>query len=158
MKRILVVLMLMLTLTISAVFSAGLAAISAGGSIPPEVTQHAKDWPLPNRDYGNTRFTADATINSSNVGNLKLEWSFKIPGIGAYGGGASNPIIMGNNIYFQDLKANVFSLNLAGWPCKLGENLQDLSRSWAKWPSCRLGQGFCCKGSLYDRCSELEHG
>ena len=81
-------------------------------AIPPEITQYAQDWPLPNRDYGNTRFTTDAIINSSNVGNLTLAWSFKIPGIGAYGGGASNPIIMGYNVYFQDLRANVFSLNL----------------------------------------------
>lgn len=80
--------------------------------VPPEITQYAKGWPLPNKDYSNTRFTADASINSSNVGNLTLAWTFPIPGIGAFGGAASNPIIMGDNIYFQDLKANVFSLNL----------------------------------------------
>ena len=112
MKRIFFVLMLVMAVGVSTVFLERFAACSANGAIPPEVTQHAKDWPLPNRDYGNTRFTADATINSGNVGNLGLAWTFKIPGVGAFGGAASNPIIMGNNIYFQDLKANVFSLNL----------------------------------------------
>jgi len=112
MRRIFYVFMLVMTLGVSIVFLGNLASYCANGLIPPEVTEHAKDWPLPNRDYSNTRFTADATINSGNVGNLELKWSFKIPGIGAYGGGASNPIIMGDNIYFQDLKANVFSLGL----------------------------------------------
>ena len=106
------VLLLVMVLGVSTFFLERSVTYAANEPIPPEVTQHAKDWPLPNRDYGNTRFTADATINTSNVGSLKLEWSFKIPGIGVYGGGASNPIIMGDNIYFQDLKANVFSLNL----------------------------------------------
>lgn len=88
------------------------AQVQANGLIPPEIVQHVKDWPLPNRDYSNTRFTSDVSIDSGNVGQLKLLWSFKIPGMGAYGGGASNPIIVGNNVYFQDLRANVFSLNL----------------------------------------------
>ena len=112
MKRILLTLILLLVLASSAISLESVAQSSAGGSIPPEVTQHTKDWPLPNKDYSNTRFTADATINSGNVGKLTSLWSFKIPGIGAFGGGSSNPIIMGDNIYFQDLKANVFSLNL----------------------------------------------
>jgi len=112
MKKILIVLVLVMALGVSTVFLGNFAAYGANGSIPPEVTQYVKDWPLPNRGYDNTRFTADATINSNNVGNLKLEWSFKIPGISTFGAAASNPIIMGDNIYFQDLKANVFSLNL----------------------------------------------
>jgi len=87
----------------------------AGGKVsdvPPEVTKYAKDWPLPNRDYNNSRTTTDSTINSGNVKNLGLGWSFKIPGISTYGGAASNPIIMGNTVYFQDLKGNIFALDL----------------------------------------------
>jgi outer membrane protein assembly factor BamB/plastocyanin len=82
------------------------------GSAPPEVTQYASDWPLPNRDYSQTRATNDSSINSTNVNNLGVAWSFAIPGIGAYGGGTSNPIIMGNTVFFQDGKANVFALDL----------------------------------------------
>ena len=37
------------------------------GTPPPEVTQYAKDWPLPGKDYNNTRATTDSAINSSNV-------------------------------------------------------------------------------------------
>jgi outer membrane protein assembly factor BamB len=80
--------------------------------IPPEVTEYARDWPLPNRDYDNSRATMDSTINSGNVKDLGLGWSFEIPGIGRYGGAASTPIIMGSTVYFQDLKGNVFALDL----------------------------------------------
>jgi len=38
--------------------------------IPAEVTAHAAEWPLPNRDYANSRSTTDARIDSSNVATL----------------------------------------------------------------------------------------
>jgi outer membrane protein assembly factor BamB/plastocyanin len=89
-------------------------AESSGTSvgIPPEVTQYSKDWPLPNKDYSNTRATNDSGINSGNINDLGVAWTFKIPGTGRSGGGASNPIILGDTVYFQDLKGNVFALDL----------------------------------------------
>jgi predicted lipoprotein with Yx(FWY)xxD motif/outer membrane protein assembly factor BamB len=87
-------------------------SMPSDSSIPPEVAQYAKDWPLPNRDYSNTRATTDSSINSGNVGKLKTAWSFIIPGVGAYGGAASTPLILGDTVYFQDLKANVFAIDL----------------------------------------------
>lgn len=81
-------------------------------SVPPEVVQYAKDWPLPNKDYSNSRATNDSSISSANAGSLGVAWSFKIPGIGTYGGGTSNPIIQGETVYFQDLRGNVFALDL----------------------------------------------
>lgn len=97
MKKILVL------VVIAAVFLSGCTSIQKSSSVPPEVLKYASDWPLPNRDYGNTRATADSTINSSNAGGLGLAWFFRIPGVGAYGGAASTPIIMGDTVYFQDL-------------------------------------------------------
>jgi hypothetical protein len=44
------------------------------GSVPPEATQYAKDWPQPGRDYSNSRATMDTKINSSNVGTLGVAW------------------------------------------------------------------------------------
>ena len=82
------------------------------GPIPPEVADHAEDWPLPNKDYENTRVTVDSAISSKNVLELGVAWSFPIPGIGAYGAAASNPIIAGDAVYFQDLRCNVFALDL----------------------------------------------
>jgi len=81
------------------------------GSAPSEVTQYAQDWPLPNRDYSQTRATKDSSINSGNVNDLGVAWSFAMPGIGTFGGGTSTPIIMGNTVFFQDGKANVFALD-----------------------------------------------
>jgi glucose dehydrogenase len=80
--------------------------------IPPEVSQYASDWPLANKDYSNTRVSANSTINSSNVNTLGIAWQLDIPGVGNYGGAAgSNPLILGNTVYFQDMKSNVFAMN-----------------------------------------------
>jgi glucose dehydrogenase len=79
--------------------------------IPAEI-KNSNEWPLANHDYNNSRASMDSSINSNNVGNLKLAWSMPIVGIGAFGGAASTPIISDGNIYFQDLRSNIFSLNL----------------------------------------------
>lgn len=82
-------------------------------TIPPEVTQYAKDWPLPNRDYANSRATKDSTINSGNVQTLAPVWAMPImPGLGSFGSAATTPLIMGNTVYFQDLGNNFFALDL----------------------------------------------
>ncbi|MDD5418692.1 MAG: PQQ-binding-like beta-propeller repeat protein [Methanomicrobiaceae archaeon] len=79
---------------------------------PPEVAENAEQWPLPNRDYNNSRATTDVAINASNVDDLEVAWTFEIPGIGPYGAAASNPIILNDTVYFQDLQSNVYALNL----------------------------------------------
>jgi len=100
--------MLILTIILTTAVGYGLE----GGSYPPEVAGYSEDWPLPNKDYGNTRATYDSEISSENVENLGIAWSFPIPGMGAYGAAASNPIIIGDRVYLQDLKCNVFALDL----------------------------------------------
>ena len=81
------------------------------GTPPPEIVQYSSDWPLPNKDYNNTRATTDSTISSSNVGTLGLAWSYLIQGVGAFGGAATTPLILGDTVYFQDLRNNVIALN-----------------------------------------------
>jgi len=105
--RALPLLMVMLAILILPASAMGNVSI-----IPPEVAGHAKDWPLPNHDYNNHRAAMNSTINSENVFDLGLAWSFKILGIGSYGGAASNPIITGDTVYFQDLRGNVVALDL----------------------------------------------
>lgn len=92
--------------------SAPATATSTVPAIPPEVTQYAKDWPLPNKDYANTRATTDSTINSGNVGSLGAVWAMPLIGQGIYGSASTMPIIMGNTVYIQDLGNNVFALDL----------------------------------------------
>jgi glucose dehydrogenase len=81
------------------------------GQIPEEIIQYGNDWPLPNKDYSNTRATSNSGIDSTNVANLTLAWSYQIPGVGGSGGAASNPLILGNTVYLQDLKGNVVALD-----------------------------------------------
>jgi outer membrane protein assembly factor BamB len=82
-------------------------------AVPPEVTQYAKDWPLPNKDYSNSRATSDSTINSTNVNTLGVAWSSPIPGTGFFGAATTMPIILGNTVYYQDTKNNIMALDLA---------------------------------------------
>lgn len=79
--------------------------------IPQEVKTYAADWPLPMRDYNNSRATAESTINSQNVGTLAPAWSYSIPGIGTFGAANSVPLILGNKVLFQDARANVVALD-----------------------------------------------
>jgi hypothetical protein len=37
---------------------------------PPEVTEHADEWPLPGRDYANARARTDAAITSCSAPSL----------------------------------------------------------------------------------------
>ncbi len=87
-------------------------------AIPPEVTQYASDWPLPNKDYANTRATMTAAINSGNVNNLGVAWALPLPGQGIFGAASTTPIITGDTVYFQDLGNNIFALNLASGAIK----------------------------------------
>ncbi len=81
-------------------------------AIPPEISANANSWPLPNKDYSNTRAQTNSSITADNVGDLGLGWSFPIPGVGGFGAATSTPLVLGNTVYFQDLKANVFALDL----------------------------------------------
>ena len=42
---------------------------------PAEARKFADEWPLPHRDYANSRATTDSTITAANVGTLELAWS-----------------------------------------------------------------------------------
>lgn len=80
--------------------------------IPPEVANHEVEWPLPNRDYANTRSAVESPIDSMSVTSLGPAWTFAIPGGGPYGAAASNPVVIDQTVYFQDLASNVYAINL----------------------------------------------
>jgi len=81
------------------------------GSVPSEVTQYEKDWPLPMRNYESTRSTTDSSISSATIQNLEVTWMMPITASGVFGGASSNPLIMGNTVYFQDLLGRLFSID-----------------------------------------------
>lgn len=80
--------------------------------IPPELSRNADDWPSANKDYDNTRATMYSTINSQNVQKLTVAWSFPLTGFSEWGAAATNPLILNNTVYFQDLKSNVYAIDL----------------------------------------------
>jgi outer membrane protein assembly factor BamB len=85
---------------------------SSSLEVPPEIAGHEKEWPLANHDYGNTRAAVGSSINSSNVASLKLAWTSALKGTSEWGGGTGNPVISDGVVYFQDLQANTYAVEL----------------------------------------------
>ena len=79
---------------------------------PPEVQTAYQDWPLANKDYANTRNQQETNISSNTVKNLQVSWTHPISGHTAFGSAATNPLIVHNAVFFQDLAGNIASLNL----------------------------------------------
>ena len=82
------------------------------GNMTPEAIQYANDWPLPNHDYANTRETTTSTINSGNVNQLSVAWMYNVSATGAFGALPTIPIILGNTVYFHDINANAYAVDL----------------------------------------------
>lgn len=79
--------------------------------IPPEVVTFADDWPLPGRDYENTRATTHSSIEASTVQSLEVAWEVPLPGSGAFGNLSTTPLVFGDTIYVQDLSSNVTAIS-----------------------------------------------
>jgi glucose dehydrogenase len=76
---------------------------------PPEVSEHAHEWPLPNGDYDNTRASAASSIDSASVGQLREAWRLPLAQLaGPFGFVTANPLIVGDAIYVQDMASNVY--------------------------------------------------
>ena len=108
---------LALMLSVAAVLilvSCGTATTTpANSNIPAEINQYTNDWPLPNKDFANTRATTNSAINSGNVKTLGVAWAVPLSGQGIYGGASTGPIIMGDTAYIQDLSNNIFAIDIA---------------------------------------------
>jgi outer membrane protein assembly factor BamB len=90
----------------------GTEAIPMDPGAPPEVAAHAEDWPLPNWNYDNTR-NPKTRIDSSNIASLREAWRFKFQVSGGNYYVTSNPLIVGDTIYFQDMLSNVYAIDRA---------------------------------------------
>lgn len=80
---------------------------------PPEVRDHAGDWPTANHDYAGTRAAKGARIDASNVATLTEAWRFELPSGGLFGAATAEPIVVGDTVYYIDMQNNVFALDLA---------------------------------------------
>jgi len=79
--------------------------------VPPEYTDYENDWPAPHQNASNTRAAKNSAIDSSNVTDLEVAWTFPVTASGAYGGATCAPIIAGDTVYVQDMQSNVFAIN-----------------------------------------------
>lgn len=81
--------------------------------VPPEVADAEADWPLPGRDYANSRARSDSVITADNVADLEVAWSVPLPGAAAFGNASTTPLVLGDTVYVQDLQSNVYAIDLA---------------------------------------------
>jgi outer membrane protein assembly factor BamB len=115
----------------------GLAGASAAGSgnsaatnpgVPPEVAQSLQEWPLPGRDYNNSRYTKDSPIDSTNVSKLQQAWKVELPGlVFAYGILSTVPLIVGGTVYVEDTNSGVRAIELASGRVKWTEDASTLN-------------------------------
>ena len=80
-------------------------------TIPPEIRNSSKLWPMANQNYANTREAVNSSINSENIGDLEVAWSVPLTGVGTWGSAATNPLVLDNTVYIQDLKSNVYAID-----------------------------------------------
>lgn len=85
---------------------------------PPEVTAHADDWPLPNRDLAATRAVFNSPIDSTTVDRLEVAWTADVPGGSTWGNLATSPLILGDRVYVAGLDGGVHAFDAT-----TGENL-----------------------------------
>ena len=77
-------------------FTASAMLTAAGGvSANPELVkmqQNAEDWVMPNGNYSSTRYSKLDQINTKNVKNLKVAWTFSTGVLRGHEGG---PLVIG---------------------------------------------------------------
>lgn len=114
-------------------------------AIPLEVRNSQSQWPLPNQNYSNTRQAVNSSINSSNIKNLGVAWTVPLTGVGQWGAAATNPIVIGNTVYIQDLKSNLYSIDLISGQLKWKKEY-GLDAYGPNGPAVAYGKIFIQKG------------
>jgi glucose dehydrogenase len=92
-----------------------LLGMAACGSPPPPCRPSGTatgTWPQANLDYANTRDATSSLISSQNVNQLCVAWTVPISGISVSGAMATAPIVADGVVYLQDLKSNVYAVDL----------------------------------------------
>ncbi len=104
-----------------AVLAATIAALGAPSpSSPPRDSRATGDggWSMPGRDYGSTRYSPLAQINTQNAPRLHPVWSFST---GVLGGHEGQPLVVNDTMYVVTPWPNVlyaFDLTQEGYPLR----------------------------------------
>jgi alcohol dehydrogenase (cytochrome c) len=88
-----------------------IAALAGMGSARKPVSP---DWPLPNLDLSSTRALSGSSIDRDTVRTLHVAWRFRFrirPG--ESGVFTATPVVADGLVFIQDMKSNVFALELA---------------------------------------------
>lgn len=98
---------------LNALLVAGAAVIPLAASANEEVAKLAANpanWAMPAGDFANTRYSTLDQINKSNVGKLKVAWTFSTGVLRGHEGG---PLVIGDVMYIHTPFPNkVFALDL----------------------------------------------
>ncbi len=127
------------------------------GAAAPAMKTAEADWGMANKDYANTRATTASKINSNTVHSLGIDWSFHIPGTGAYGAAATAPLVVGDVVYFQDMGSNLFALNLSDGQVKW-KQMQNFSVVGPNGPGLGYGKVFAHSGPNTMKAFDMDTG
>jgi len=131
--------------------------VPASSKIPPEINRSTGGWPMANCAYDNSRATVSSTINLKNVSTLGIAWAADLTGISDWGAMASNPIILNNTVYCQDLKSNTYAIDLNTGKI-IWKNDYGLDILGPNGPALGWGKLFIVKGHYEVTALELSTG
>jgi glucose dehydrogenase/plastocyanin len=100
------------TIVLPAVLLIASACSSNTSSSSPPQAGAAAVWQQANHDLANTRNASSSTISSENVDQLGVGWTYGIGGTSAFGALATSPLVVNGTVYLQDLKSNVYAIDL----------------------------------------------
>jgi PQQ-dependent dehydrogenase (methanol/ethanol family) len=98
--------------------SGGAPVVSGARIATAPAADNAGEWPMPARDYANSRYSTLAQITSENAQNLRVAWTFST---GVLRGHEGQPLVVGNTMYIVTPYPNVaYALDLTqpGFPLK----------------------------------------
>src|SRR3712207_5388989 len=78
-------------------------------TVPPETTRHADDWPVPQGNLAAARNAAGSPIATGNIDELEDAWTCAVTAAGYFGSVTANPIVVGDTLYLQDMRSNIFA-------------------------------------------------
>ena len=96
--------------TVTAVPTSAPATATPLSRTTPSAT--GAEWPQANFDYANTRAAVNGSISSGNVNQLGVAWTFGVSGVSTFGALATSPVVVNGTVYLQDLKSNVYAIDL----------------------------------------------
>src|SRR5438034_6952961 len=86
------------------------ALAHAGGGKLTQLQEDDKQWVMPNKNYAATRYSSLNEINTENIRNLKVAWTFSTGVLRGHEGG---PLVVGSTMYVHTPFPNiVYALDL----------------------------------------------